>query len=95
MEPDPIRRANLAYMKRLARSYREKNHRDRALEGFDGGFYESEMRAIVLGLRNAAALLEPVRMRKEDGGTRGNGPIHESPSYRQDMKDSGRGHLLP
>jgi hypothetical protein len=64
------RAANLDYMKRLARNYREKNHRDKALDGFDGGFYESEMRAIVFGLRNAAALLEPVRMRKEEGGTR-------------------------
>ena len=60
------RARNLAYMKRLARSYREKNHRDHALDGFDGGFYESEMRAIVFGLRNAAALLKPVRMRKSD-----------------------------
>ena len=57
-------------MKRLARSYREMNHRDKALDCFDGGFYESAMRGIVLSLRNAAALLEPVRMRASDGGTR-------------------------
>jgi len=63
---DPIRRANLDYMKRLALSYREKNRRDHALDGFDGGFYESEMRAIAFGLRNAAALLKPVTMRQSD-----------------------------
>lgn len=29
-------------------------------------------------------------MNPEDGG-----PIHEQPSYREAMKDAGRGHLLP
>jgi hypothetical protein len=29
------------------------------------------------------------------GESRGNGPIHESPSYRSAMNDAGRGHLLP